>query len=200
MKLQFRQAVLCLAVLMVIGTAVVPAAAQFTANTRPARPDVTLPTGPARDVILRSCTACHGIDEYGYYALDHAGWDEIIERMKTTSSGVVQGAMIADADKAILLDWLVKQFGPESTPFPREYVPRILTEADFLVDDGAEAILAGTCEACHSLDRVQEARANEEQWRSLLLAMIGRGAALPLSDVDPLVEWLARTRGTNPTN
>ena len=61
-------------------------------------------------------------------------------------------------------------------------------------------ILAGTCEACHSLDRVQEARANEEQWRSLLLAMIGRGAALPLSDVEPLVEWLARTRGTNPTN
>ena len=200
MKLQFRQAVLCLAVLVVIGTVVVPAAAQFTSNTRPARPDVTLPAGPARDVILRSCTACHGIDEYGYYALDHAGWDEIIERMKTTSSGVVQGAVIADADKAILLDWLVKQFGPESTPFPREYVPRILTEADFLVDDGAEAILAGTCEACHSLDRVQEARANEEQWRSLLLAMIGRGAALPLSDVEPLVEWLARTRGTNPTN
>ena len=126
MKLQFRQAVLCLAVLVVIGTAVVPAAAQFTSNTRPARPDVTLPVGPARDVILRSCTACHGIDEYGYYALDHAGWDEIIERMKTTSSGVVQGAVIADADKVILLDWLVKQFGPESTPFPREYLPGAL--------------------------------------------------------------------------
>ena len=181
MKLQFGQAVLCLAVVAVIGMAAVPAAAQFTNNARPARPDVTLPTGPARDVILRSCTACHGIDEYGYYALDHAGWDEIIERMKTASSGLVQSAVIADADKAILLDWLVEQFGPESTPFPREYVPRVLTEADFLVDAGAEAILAGTCEACHSLDRVQEARANEEQWRSLLLAMIGRGAALPLS-------------------
>ena len=33
---------------------------------------------------------------------------------------------------------------------------------------------------------------NEEQWRAILLAMIGRGAALPLSDVEPLVEWLAR--------
>ena len=200
MHLQFRQALLGLAAVAIICTVAVPAAAQFTANSRPARPDVTLPTGPARAVILRSCTSCHGIDEYGYYALDRAGWDEIIDEMKTASSGVVQGAVIADADKAILLDWLVEQFGPESTPFPREYLPRVLTEADFLVDAGAETILAGTCEACHSLDRVWEGRANEEQWRSLLLAMIGRGAALPLSDVEPLVEWLARTRGINPTN
>ena len=200
MGLQLRQATLCLALLAVICLAVVPAAAQFTSNSLMARPDVTLPLGPARDVILSSCTACHGIDEYGYYALDRQGWDEIIERMKTTSSGLAQGAVIADADKAILLDWLVEQFGPDSTPFPREYVPRVLTEADYLVDEGAEAILAGTCEACHSLDRVQEARANEEQWRALVLAMIGRGAALPLSDVEPLVEWLARTRGTNPAN
>ena len=130
---------------------------------------------------------CHGMDEYGYYELDHAGWDEIIERMKVASSGVDRRAVIADAEKAILLGWLVEQFGPESTPFPREYAPRVLTEADFLVDAGAETIMAGTCEACHSLDRVREARANEEQWRSLLLAMIGRGAALPLSEVRPLV-------------
>ena len=123
--------------------------------------------------------------------------------MVGNAAGIVEAVevpVIADADKAILLDWLVEQFGPESTPFPREYVPRVLTEADYLIDEGAEAILAGTCEACHSLDRVQEARANEEQWRALVLAMIGRGAALPLSDVEPLVEWLARTRGTNPAN
>ena len=79
-------------------------------------------------------------------------------------------------------------------PLPREYVPRVLTEADFLGDEGAEALLDGTCEVCHSLDRVEETRANEEQWRAILLAIIGRGAALPLSDVEPLVEWLARRR------
>ena len=68
MGFQLRQATLCLALLAVICLAVVPAAAQFTSNSRMARPDVTLPLGPARGVILNSCTACHGIDEYGYYA------------------------------------------------------------------------------------------------------------------------------------
>lgn len=199
-RLQFRQTIYSLTVLAVICTVAIPATAQFTRNTRATRPDVKLPVGPVREVILRSCTACHGIDGYGYYALDREGWDEIVERMKTTSSGLAQGAVIADTDKAILLDWLVGQFGPESDPFPREYVARVLTEADFLGDESAEAIMSGTCEACHTLDRVQEARASDEEWRALILSMIGRGAELPISDVEPLVEWLARTRGTNPTN
>lgn len=184
---------------LVLGMAmvVVPAAAQ---RGRPARPQVDLPDGPVRQVILRSCTACHGIDEYGYYAMDRTAWNDLIERMKTAKSGIVEGAVIGDEDQKILLDWLVTEFGPDSTPFPREYVPRELSEADYLSDDQAEALLAGACESCHTLERVDETRADEEQWRATLIAMIGRGAPLPTSDIEPLVEWLGRTRGTNPTN
>ncbi len=167
---------------------------------RPARPEVDLPDGPVRGVILQSCTACHGIDEYGYYAMDRESWDALIERMKTAKSGLVSGAVISDEAKAILLDWLVVEFGPDSTPFPREYVPRELSEADYLSDDQAETLLASACESCHTLERVDQTRANEEQWRATLIAMIGRGAPLATSDIEPLVEWLGRTRGTNPTN
>ncbi len=188
-----------LAVVILFCAAALPAAAQFR-NGRPARPDVTLPLGPVRSVILKSCTSCHGIDDLGYHALDRAGWSDVIERMKTTPSGVVTGAAISDPDKEILLDWLVEQFGPDTTPFPREYMPRELSEADFLNDEQAESRLAGTCEACHGLDRVDDMRANEEEWRAILLDMMGRGARLAISDVEPLVEWLARTRGTNPSN
>jgi hypothetical protein len=175
----------------------VSAAAQ---RGRPARPDVDLPDGPVRQVILRSCTACHGIDEYGYYAMDRSAWNDLIERMKTAKSGIVEGAVIPEEDKEILLDWLVAEFGPDSTPFPREYVPRELSEADYLSDNQAETLLAGACESCHTLERVDDTRADEEQWRATLIAMIGRGAPLPTSDIEPLVEWLGRTRGTNPTN
>jgi cytochrome c553 len=199
MNLKIKPAALCLAVLAMVAGSAIPAAAQFN-NRRPARPEVALPLGPVREVILGSCTACHGIDEYAYYALDRAGWDQVVERMKTTPSGLVEGAVISDPDKTILLDWLVEQFGPDSTPFPREYVPRVLSEADYLSDEGAEAKLAGACESCHTLERVEETRASEDEWRAILLDMIGRGAPLPISDVEPLVEWLERTRGTNPTN
>lgn len=183
----------------VLAAGAIPAVAQFR-NGRSARPEVNLPDGPVRHVILRSCTACHGIDEYGYYAMDREGWSDLIERMKTAKSGVVEGAVISDPDKEILLDWLVATFGPDSEPFPREYVPRELSEADYLSDGDAEALLASACESCHTLERVEQTRADEDQWRAVLIAMMGRGAPLPTSDIEPLVEWLARTRGTNPTN
>ena len=195
MKIRFRESIGCLALGMALAT--IPAAAQ---RGRPARPEVDLPEGPVRQVILRSCTACHGIDEYGYYAMDRAGWDGLIERMKTAKSGVVEGTVISEEDKEVLLDWLVATFGPDSTPFPREYVPRELSEADYLSDDQAEALLADACESCHTLERVDQTRASEEQWRATLISMIGRGAPLPTSDIEPLVEWLGRTHGTNPTN
>ena len=41
---------------------VTPVAADFAGN--PARPQVDTPKGPVRQVILKSCAPCHGIDEF----------------------------------------------------------------------------------------------------------------------------------------
>jgi cytochrome c553 len=193
---RFRRVVLG-SLLAAAVTGPVPSSA---AQRRTARPEVTLPDGPVRAVILKSCTACHGIDEYGYYALDRPGWDAIIERMKTTPSGVVKGAVISDKEKEVFLDWLVSRFGPDSKPFPREYVPRQLSEAELLTDDQAKGALVETCQSCHGLERIDETRADAEQWRATLIDMLGRGARLAISDIEPLVEWLARNRGINPEN
>ena len=195
----FEKATLCLALMALTAAAAAPAVAQFR-NQRPARPEVTLPEGPVRSVILKSCTACHGIDEYGYYAMDREGWFALVERMKTTPSGVVEGAVISDQDREILLDWLVSEFGPDSSPFPREYVPRPLTEADFLSDAEAETLIAASCQDCHTLDRVSAARMDRDGWRATIVRDIGRGAPLLVDDAEPLIEWLARTRGLNPAN
>src|SRR5881296_2868889 len=54
------------------------------------RPLVDLPRGPVRQVILDSCTTCHGIDDYAYYAMDRAGWQKLIDTMKD------KGAVISD--------------------------------------------------------------------------------------------------------
>ena len=199
MTSRFAKAGMWLTLTALAAATAMPAAAQFN-NRRPARPNVTLPEGPVRDVILKSCTACHGIDEYAHYAMDRDGWLALIERMKITPSGVAQGAVISDEDREILLDWLVSEFGQDSGPFPREYLPRRLAEADFLSDDKAQTLLAAGCASCHTLDRVDEARLDRERWRATLVSEIGRGAPLLVEDVEPLVEWLARTRGLNPAN
>ena len=65
---------------IVIGTAIgllclaLPLAAQI--GGRPTRPKVERPDGPVWEVIRKNCTACHGIDDYAFYALDRAGMAE----------------------------------------------------------------------------------------------------------------------------
>ena len=173
-----------------------PAFAQLSANRRPPRPEVILPAGPARQIILSSCTACHGIDEYGYYAMGRDAWRALIERMKVTPSGVVPGAVISDANREILLDWLVAEFGPEATPFPREYVVREVDDVDRLSDADASARLDEACRACHSpLERVLGAELDESAWRQTLTGKIATGVPLLIDEIDPLIEWLTRTRG-----
>jgi mono/diheme cytochrome c family protein len=176
-----------------------PAFGQLEANRRPPRPEVTLPDGPVRQIILSSCTACHGIDEYGYYAMDRESWQALITRMESTPSGIVRGAVVSNADREILLDWLVAEFGPDATPFPREYVVRELAEADKFTDVEAAAKLDEACVACHApLDSISALGADldESRWREVLTAKIATGVPLLIDEVDPLIEWLTRSLDT----
>jgi cytochrome c5 len=179
---------------LVAAACLAPASAQLPRNGRPPRPTVTLPDGPVRQVILKSCAACHGIDEYGYYAMDRESWHALIERMKTTKSGVIEGAVISDADRAILLDWLVAEFGPDATPFERQYIVQELTDADLLSDADAKALLAKACASCHaSIETVVAMPLDEDEWRRTLVRKISTGTPILIDEVDPLIEWLTRT-------
>jgi cytochrome c2 len=165
-----------------------PLAAQL--SPRATRPQVVPPQGPVRQVIFTHCTSCHGIDDYAYNALDRAGWDaHITARHRQVS------APIPDADKALLLDWLVERFGPGTKPFPRAYVAREVTT--FFTDGEAEALVKRACTSCHAIDRVNNARFAPERWRVVTVDMRERGAKLEDEELERLVEWLGRTKGTN---
>ena len=167
----------------------IPAAAQ--SNRRSARPEVNLPDGPVRRVILEHCTACHGIDDYAYNALGRNGWDALVASM------VDQGASIEDADRSILLDWLVAEFGPDSTPFPREYIVTPVESGLFVDDDAARDYLVATCAVCHSLDRVDTALYEKARWQATVANMRARGAAVADENVEALVDYLTRKHGSD---
>ena len=169
-----------------VGTVVV---AEAQGNRRAARPEVRLPGGAVRQVILQSCTTCHGIDDYAYNALDRAGWRELVGDMQE------RGAIIADHDLSVLLDWLVAEFGPDSTPFPREFVVVPVDDEVFADAATAGGYLTATCTICHSLDRIETARFNESRWRATVTDMRAKGAPVAEENVDALVDYLARTRG-----
>lgn len=184
MKRRFRKAAIWSVVLIMVAAVAVPAAAQ---RRRPNRPVVDLPRGPVRQVILKSCTACHGIDDYAFHALDRAGWQALIDT-KHKAGGVV----ISDEDRSILLDWLVVKFGPDSKPFQPAQGP-----PPTFADNAARRILENACTACHSLERVDGARFTEEKWRATVTEMRSKGARLADEDFSTLVEYLTRTHGSN---
>lgn len=166
----------------------VPVAAQLAG--RATRPQVVPPQGLVRQVIFRHCTSCHGIDDYAYNALDRAGWDAHI-----TSKHRGLTVTLASEERAVLLDWLTERFGPTTKPFPRAYVAREVTT--FLTDADAEALVKRACTSCHAVDRVNGARFSPERWRVVTLDMRERGARLEDQELERLVEWLGRTKGTN---
>jgi cytochrome c2 len=166
----------------------VPVAAQL--SPRPTRPQVVPPQGAVRQVIFKNCTNCHGIDDYAYNALDRAGWDALIAA-KHRGMDVTLPAQ----DRAVLLDWLEVRFGPTTKPFPRTYVAREVTT--FFTDAEAEALITRSCSSCHAVDRVNSARFSPDRWRVITVDMRERGARLQDEELERLVEWLGRTKGTN---
>ena len=169
--------------------AAAPLAAQITG--KPTRPQVATPQGPVRQVILKKCSSCHGIDDYAYNALDRAGWSALIETKHKDLN-----VPLSDKDRDLLLDWVVAKFGPDSKPFPRAYVPPEITT--FFSDSEAQALVSRACTTCHTVDRVNEARFSPDRWRVITVDMRERGAKITDEELERLVEWLGRVKGTNP--
>jgi mono/diheme cytochrome c family protein len=177
---------------IVLGTAALlysaaPASAQLRHTTRP---KVERPDGPVWEVIRKHCSACHGIDDYAFFALDRAGWQKLIADKHKSGE-----ADLSDQDRNLLLDWLVSKFGPGTKPFPRTYIPPEITT--FFSDPEAIRLLNRACTTCHGLERVQGARKPADDWRVTLVAMRERGAQLSDQELEQLVEWLGRVWGTN---
>jgi len=196
MKSRFDKAaawpVLLIAIAALAASMAAPVAAQ---NNRGAtRPKVDRPDGPVWQVIRKNCTQCHGIDDYAFFALDKGGWQSLLETKH--KSALAEGTpVLSDQDRNVLLDWLAAKFGPTSTPFPRTYVPPEITE--FFSDPEATLVLNRSCVSCHSIDRVMNSRYGPDEWRVIAIQMKARGANITNEDLERLVEWLGRVKGTN---
>ena len=157
---------------------------------RATRPKIERPDGPVWNVIRANCTACHGIDDYAFYAMDKAGWSKLIaEKHKSGDFN------LSPADNELLIGWLAERFGPTTKPFPRTYIPPEITT--FFSDPEAFRLMNRACTRCHPIDKVQGARKPADGWRVTLVDMRERGAQLTDLELEQLVEWLGRVWGTN---
>src|SRR5581483_378728 len=75
-----------------------------------AAPAQTLPPGPGADITVQACTSCHGADTFTSESHDAAGWDAVVTDM------IGMGAMVNDAQKKQIVDYLTTNYGPAAAP------------------------------------------------------------------------------------
>ena len=78
-----------------------------------------------------------------------------------------------------------------------EIAHRYGPQVHLLDDPLAWSLLARACSTCHPVDRANSARNSADAWRVLTIDMRERGAKVTDDEVEKLVEWLGRTKGTN---
>jgi cytochrome c5 len=145
--------------------------------------NVQLPDGDGKKVLQTACTACHGLDGIVNLHLDKDGWEGLVASM------VSNGAQVDTKDYPVLVDYLVKNFGPAKPAGQQAAAPA----AGGNSDGAGKKILEDTCTACHDLDLVSDQHLSKAEWQSLVVSMVAKGASLADKDTPVLVEYLAKT-------
>jgi competence protein ComEA len=81
---------------------IIPASAQA-----PSAPGKPLPPGPMQPKIKAACTQCHNPGRITEQHLTRQQWSDQLEKMEGL------GAVIPEADRNAILNYLTKNFGPE---------------------------------------------------------------------------------------
>jgi cytochrome c5 len=114
-----------------------------------------------------ACLSCHDLRPIQTAAKDKDQWTQSVDSM------IQKGADVKDADKPVLIDYLVKNHGP-------------------LPAGPGQVILLNVCTVCHDLGRVRAHRVSPEEWEETLLTMLNEGAMLSEQDFPVLLNYLAR--------
>ena len=73
----------------------------------PSAPGKPLPPGPMQAKVKAACTQCHNTSRITEQHLTRQQWSAQLEKMEGL------GAVIPDADRNAMLNYLVKNFGPQ---------------------------------------------------------------------------------------
>jgi hypothetical protein len=82
--------------------AIIPVTAQA-----PSAPGKPLPPGPMQAKVKAACTSCHNTGRITEQHFTRQGWSAELDKMEGL------GAVIPDADRIAMLNYLAKNFGPE---------------------------------------------------------------------------------------
>jgi len=165
----------------ILWTSSLPLHAQ-SAATAPA-----LPEGPGKSLVSTQCVNCHALDVALSKRGTPAEWSAILKTM------IERGAVITDADAAIIASYLGQNFGP-GAPAPAP-AARVSQQTSALPDLPGRDVLTRRCMQCHQMSMWTALHQDRKAWESTIYRMVGRGALWTEDDIRAMADYLARIRG-----
>jgi cytochrome c5 len=155
--------------------------ASFHRTTRAAQQD--LPEGKGVEIARDKCLLCHEADLIVSQRLSRQGWTREVEKM------VRWGAVVSDAEKAILVDYFAAHFAPRRVA---------VTNVAMTSEARGKEIFENQCLICHEADLTAQQRLSRQGWTREVEKMIRWGATVTDAEKEPLVDYLFKNFGPRP--
>ena len=146
-----------------------------------------LPEGPGKSLVSTQCVNCHALDVALSKRGTPAEWSAILKTM------IERGAVITDADAAIIASYLGQNFGP-GAPAPAP-AARVSQQTSALPDLPGRDVLTRRCMQCHQMSMWTALHQDRKAWEGVVYRMVGRGALWTEDDINAMAGYLARIRG-----
>jgi len=143
--------------------------------------DVVLPEGEGKKIVEDKCTVCHDLTFVAKQHLNKDEWTDMVKIM------VASGAMVSDAEMPVLVDYLVKNFGPAAAG--------AAADAGGLPAGDGKKIVEEKCTACHDASLITAKHQSKDEWTDTVKIMVASGAAVSDAEMPVLIDYLTKNFG-----
>jgi cytochrome c5 len=137
-----------------------------------------LPEGPGRDIVAVACSQCHTLSVIYTLREGQPGWRNHVANM------VIRGAQLTASEYNTVLKYLTNNFGPGAGP------AQAAKQITLPTGLGKE-LVETRCASCHDLERVTIVKRSAREWGTVVVNMVGRGAAATPDDAKEIVTYLS---------
>jgi cytochrome c5 len=140
--------------------------------------EVVLPDGEGKQILQDKCAACHDLTFVAKQHLNKDEWTDMVKIM------VASGATVTDAEMPVLIDYLVKNFGPAAA-------------ADDNTGGGGDGkkIMEEKCTTCHDETLISDKHKTKDEWTDTVNIMVASGANVTDAELPVLVDYLVKNFG-----
>jgi competence protein ComEA len=142
-------------------------------------PAQNLPDGPGKDVFMKVCSACHGLDLATDQKKTKEAWKETVDKM------VGYGAEATKEQLDAIVNYLATNFGAPSD------APKAELDAKTMPDGPGKNLILRECTTCHAPDHFVKYRHTSEEWQAIVIRMGQRVKSATKEELDLVQRYLA---------